>query len=119
MKPSPIWSPTDDGTVRIVLYELKSALHEFYGDHAPVIVIYGSQARHEANPESDIDVLLLYDKTVQPGVEISRLSAILTELNLRYQVLISVLPMYDREYLESNSAFLKNVRREGILIESV
>lgn len=119
MKPSPIWSPTDEVTVRVALYELKSALHELYGDNAPVIVIYGSQARHEANIESDIDVLLLYDKTVQPGVEISRLSEILAELNLRYQVLISVLPMYDREYLESNSAFLKNVRREGIPFESV
>jgi predicted nucleotidyltransferase len=77
---------------------LQRALQQLYGKHAPVIMVYGSQARKEARSSSDIDILLIFSHSIKPGKEITRLSAILADLNLRYQVLVSVLPVSQSNY---------------------
>jgi uncharacterized protein len=101
-------------TVRKALGELQHSLNHLYGKQAPLILIYGSYARGQVQPDSDIDVLLLYPYDVHPAEEIQRVSAILADMNLRYQVLISVLPAHINEYQNSQEIFWKNVRRESI-----
>jgi predicted nucleotidyltransferase len=83
------------------------------------MVIYGSHARRQANVASDVDVLLLYAAGVSRGAEITRLSPILSDLNLRYQVLISVLPCSQTEYEGTVSPFWNNVRREGVSLDAI
>jgi predicted nucleotidyltransferase len=110
---------TDRGIIKAALSELQAALRKKYRQNTPIVLVYGSQARHEANATSDIDVLLLYTKTVHPGQEIQRLSPVLADLNLRYQVLISILPASESDYRDSTSAFWENVRREGLPIDAL
>ena len=100
--------------VRAALAGLQAALLRLYGSDAPAIVIYGSYARRQARATSDLDVLLLYAEPVQRGREIKRLSDTLSDLNLRYNVVISVLPADQAEYQDSTSPFWLNVRREGV-----
>ena len=71
------------------------------------------------DPISDIDILLLYPRAVRPGKEIKRVSAILAKLNLRYQVLISVLPAREADYQRATGAFWQNLRKEGVSIEQI
>jgi len=66
-----------------------------------------------------MDVLLLYPHEVRPGVEIEHLQGILADLNLRYTVLVSVLPASEAQYRQSQQAFWRNVRREGVRLESI
>jgi uncharacterized protein len=103
--------------VREALVEMQSELRKIYGLHAPILLVYGSYARGEASADSDVDVVLLYSKEVQPGKEIHQLREILSVLNLRYQVLISILPISAQHYQDAPSAFLKNVRREAVPID--
>lgn len=105
--------------VHKALREFQAALQELYQKDAPILLIYGSYARHEATASSDTDVLLLYPKTVQPGQEIQRLSPILADLNLKYQVLISILPAFQSEFNQSSSPFWENLRRESIPIDAI
>jgi uncharacterized protein len=105
--------------LRTILRELQVGLHKLYGEKAPAIFIYGSYARGQAHQESDIDVLLIYPKDIYPGEEIRRVGSILAELNLRYQVLISILPVVESDYRHSKNAFWNNVRRESIPIEAI
>jgi len=51
---------------------------------------------------------------VKPGEEIDRMIEIITEINLRYNELISVYPFSEEDYKKVNSPLLINVRREGI-----
>jgi len=104
---------------RNALKDLQHALQQLYGRRAPAMMIYGSQARKHATSSSDIDVLLIYPRSVKPGKEITRLSAILADLNLRYQVLVSVLPISKNEYQTTKSPLLKNIRLEGVTLESI
>jgi predicted nucleotidyltransferase len=100
------------------LLHLRTALQGIYGKQTPQVLIYGSHARGEANSASDVDVLLLYPKAVGRGQEIIRLSGILAEINLQYQVLISILPASQREYRQAVGVFWQNLRREGLSIEA-
>jgi uncharacterized protein len=105
--------------VRIALSELQVALQRLYGKDAPAIVVYGSYARNQARAASDVDVLLLYSTDVRRGQEIRRVSPILSDLNLKYQLLISILPATIAEYRDQAGPFWANVRREGVGIDAV
>lgn len=113
-------TPTGErAAVKSAMRNFEAELQSFYGDYAPEIRVYGSQARGEATPDSDIDVLLLFQRPVNPGKEIQRLAPLLADLNLRYGVLISVLPASENEYRQSSEMFWMNVRKEGVRIEAI
>ena len=104
---------------RQALSDLQGAVERMYGKRAPRMLVYGSQARQTAHAASDIDVALIYSQTIKPGVEIQRLSPILAELNLRYQVLVSVLPIRLTDYQKADTPFINNIQREGIPVGAV
>jgi uncharacterized protein len=105
------------GEVQEALRDLQAALGKLYGLHAPQMLLYGSYARGDANETSDVDVLLVYPAPVSSGNEIKRLGGILADLNLRYQVLISVLPANQQDLQTEHNAFWDNIRREGIAFD--
>jgi hypothetical protein len=56
-------------------------------------VLFGSFARGEARPDSDIDVLVVLNRDVNPGLEITRIGGLLSQLSLKYGQVIK-LPLY-------------------------
>lgn len=99
------------------LKHLCACLQAVYGQDAPRLVLYGSEARGEAGGPSDVDVLLIYRHAINRGEEIRRLSSVLADLNLNYDLLISVLPVAETEYQTATGPFWTNVRREGVMLE--
>lgn len=95
------------------LKSLAARLRGIYGDQAPEMMLYGSQARGEARANSDVDVLLLFGAPVRASSEIRRVSPLLADLNLEYGVLISILPAHRKAFEQAEGAFWTNVRREG------
>lgn len=75
--------------------------------------LYGSHARGDAGPDSDIDVVLLLRGMKRPGREIDRIADILADLNRKHGVLISVLPIEEGDLWRVEGPFWRNVRREG------
>jgi len=102
---------------RAAMKHLYTVLRTIYGPDAPVLVLYGSEARGEANENSDVDILLIFRHAVNRGEEIRRLSPTLAELNLDHDLLVSVLPVAEAEYESATGPFWSNVRREGVLLE--
>lgn len=96
-----------------ILAELADGLRARLGDRFAGLWLYGSQARGDAGPESDIDLILLLRGMRRPGQEIDRIVDLLAELNLNHQVLISVLPLEAGALETAHGAFWRNVRREG------
>jgi len=109
----------DSSNVRAALRELERGLRELYAEKMPLVLVYGSQARREADSASDIDVLLVYPGEIHPGQEINRLRDILAEINLRYQELISVVPVSEKDYKQRTTPFWVNVRKEGVPIDGI
>lgn len=105
--------------VRAALIDLREALVDLYGQDAPTAILYGSHARGEADAASDVDILLIYSDRIKRGQEIRHLSPILADLNLKYQVLLSILPSDQAEYTTATGPFWSNVRREGVQLDTV
>jgi predicted nucleotidyltransferase len=103
-----------DMNLKLVLDEFKTELRRLYGDRLKDIILYGSYARGDARDESDIDVMVVLRDTVLPGREIDRMIDVITDLNLKYGVLLAVVPVSEEKFLRVNSPLLLNVRREGI-----
>ena len=102
--------------IKKVLEEFKKEIKKLYGDRLKQIILYGSYARGDATEDSDIDLLIVLEGEVSPGKEIDRMIDIITEINMKYGVLISVHPVSEEVYKKIKSPLLINVRREGIPI---
>ena len=102
--------------LKSILHTLRQQLEALYETRLVDLVLYGSQARGDMTPESDVDVLVVLTGPVNPGEEISRTIEIVTALSLQYDVVISCLPVSAERFQNERSPWLINVRREGITI---
>jgi predicted nucleotidyltransferase len=105
-----------DDTLTSILTNLKQDLSVIYGDRLLHLTLFGSQARGDADPESDIDVLVVLKPPVNPGEEIKRTGRAIADLSLHYDVVISCLFMDEIHYLTRNGSLLRNIRKEGVLL---
>ncbi|MFW6108185.1 MAG: nucleotidyltransferase domain-containing protein [bacterium] len=80
------------------------------------LVLYGSRARGDAAPGSDIDVLVVLRGPVSPCEEIERTSDILAELSLESGETIACVFMDEARFRSRNGPLLRNIRREGVLL---
>jgi predicted nucleotidyltransferase len=99
--------------LQTVLAELSATLRSRLGPRFAGLWLYGSEARGEADIDSDIDLLLLLHGMERPGLEIDRIADILADFNLKYGVLLSVVPAEEAEFEHASGPFWRNVRREG------
>ena len=97
-----------------ILKEFKQEVASLYGSRLKQVLLYGSWARGSATDDSDIDLAIVLDGEVAPGREIDRMIDMITEINLKYNVLISIYPVSEKDYKSVNSPLLLNLRKEGV-----
>lgn len=110
--------PTKRGLPRHVaaaIDELKVALSGLYGKRLRGVYLYGSYARGTFHGESDVDVLVVLAGPVKPGAEISRMSRVVSDICLKYDLLISILPASEETHRGPDS-FFAQVRREAVAV---
>jgi predicted nucleotidyltransferase len=100
--------------IKQVLQDLKQLLTAHYGPVLVDIILYGSWARGMATDESDIDVMVILRGEVLSFKEIDAISESVYEINLKYNVLISLFPMSESDFKSRNTPLLMNVRKEGV-----
>jgi len=103
-----------DTQLQAILKELRARFERLYGDRLVTMVLYGSQARGDAEPGSDIDVLVVLRGPVEPCTEIGRTIDDVAGLSLEHDVSIACVFVSEQEYTAGGSPLLLNVRREGV-----
>ena len=63
-----------------ILQKLKLYFRSLYQDQVEAIVLYGSQARGDAHPFSDIDILVILKNKVDFSQEIRRTSHFISQV---------------------------------------
>jgi predicted nucleotidyltransferase len=105
-----------DAKIAQVVAKLRQQLAAIYGRRLVHLVLYGSQARGDADEDSDIDVLVVLSGHVRTCEEIDRTSHLVAGLSLEHDVVLACVFVSADEYDHGGSPLLLNVRREGITV---
>ena len=99
---------------------LKSYIEELskiYGMHLKKVILYGSYARGDNTPESDIDIMIIIDDAEENIMKYHNLfSKTAALLGMKYDVLLSVLFRDKRNFYKRAQymPFYKNIVNEGV-----
>lgn len=99
-----------------IVDELHSYLQSTYGARLCQVMLFGSHARGEARPDSDIDILVVLAGEVNAGLEVARVSGYLADLSLRHETVVNCFFMDETRFNNRQGPLLRNIRREGITV---
>jgi uncharacterized protein len=101
-------------TIDEMLNQIKPRLARVFGDRLQGVVLYGSSARGDDRPDSDIDILVLLTSPVQMWPDLRTAVRAVYPLSLRWGRPISPKPADVREFQAGDCPLYSVVLREGI-----
>ena len=102
-------------SVPALLDELRDRLSHAYAGRLNAVVLFGSEARGQAGPESDIDLIVVLDGLMGDyGEELERGLNAVYPVALRLGRRVSVKPLARQEYEHGDTPLLREVRRSGV-----
>ena len=99
-----------------LLTELRRRFEAIYGERLVQMVLFGSQARGDAEPGSDIDVLVVLKDPVRAGEEIDRTIDLVADLSLQHNEVVSCTFIGEDRFKHRHGPLPRNIRREGVRI---
>ncbi len=102
------------GTVQTILTDLKSELQEIYGERLRGVYLYGSYARGDQGPESDLDILIVLDEITDYGGEIHGTGEVVSRLSLDLGISISRVFLSERRWRSSENAFVRHAAMDAV-----
>ena len=100
--------------IATLLAQLRAGLERLYGERLVKVILFGSRARGDADPDSDIDVLVVLKGPVSPWEEIERTEYLVADLSLEHAEVLACVFISEKEFNEDRTPLLLNVRREGV-----
>ena len=96
--------------------ELREALADLFGSQLETLYLYGSQARGDAKPDSDIDVLVVLKDDFDYFDMVEYTGQTASKLSLRYDTVISLAFTSREKFKNRRDPFLLNVHQDGVLL---
>jgi predicted nucleotidyltransferase len=93
--------------------EAAEELRGLYGDRSRQVLLFGSWARGDAHPESDIDLLVVLDEVKAVWGELRRMDSILWPLSLDNDTVISATPVAAADLKQATIPILIRAQAEG------
>jgi predicted nucleotidyltransferase len=106
----------EESIANSIVQKCKEALSQYYGSRLKGVILYGSMARGEAGPDSDIDLLILLTAPFDYFTELRQIVDFLYPIQLESEQLISAKPVRASDYEMGTLSLYRNARREGVVV---
>jgi len=100
--------------IRALLRELREGLAKIYGDDLEGLFLFGSYARGDERPGSDLDVVAVLSAFEDLWTEIKRTSALVADLSLKHGVTVALQMIRRSEWQAEQDPLILNIREEGV-----
>jgi len=87
-----------------------------YGKRLKGVILYGSMARGQDMPDSDIDLLVLLEAPLDYFAELRQLVDVLYPMQLESEQLISAKPVLVNDFEMGTVSLYRNARRDGVAV---
>lgn len=101
---------------REVARDIARDLRELYGDNLVEVVLYGSLARGDAHPDSDIDLAVVLRDLAAPWDELRRMDGILWRHTLESGLTASAAPVSQAAWDEAKRPFARSAKADGVRV---
>jgi predicted nucleotidyltransferase len=98
------------------LDQIRPRLERAFGERLRGVILYGSRARGDHGPDSDLDLLVLLDGPIALAKDIGTTVHALYPLQLEVDYPIHATPTSLEEYTAQDGQFLRNVASEGVAL---
>ena len=106
-------------TINVLLEKCLLEIKKIYGSHLKSVILYGSYARGDYTPDSDIDIMILVDLNQDKIDEYSdEISELIYEYNVDYNIWMMPVVKNEEHFMKWVEAypFYTNVQREGVIL---
>jgi uncharacterized protein len=93
---------------------LRLRLTDLYGGRLRALVLYGSHARGDARPDSDVDLAFVLEGLVDPAAELARTAPLCADAVLEFGRFPSLYPLSAADFAGGDRPLLRAVREEGV-----
>jgi predicted nucleotidyltransferase len=101
---------------RAIARAVADDLRVIYGKRLRKILLFGSWARGDAHPESDIDLLVVLDEATDRAVEHGRMNPILDRHSLKNDTVVTALIVSEADFEHRQWPALIRARAEGVMV---
>ena len=97
--------------------DLISGLTRIFSDNIVAIILYGSVARNESTPESDVDIAIIVKRDMDNTTR-NQFIHWSAEMDLRYDCVFSIVDILETNMQKWGKIlpFYQNVQKEGIVL---
>lgn len=99
--------------VNAIASSVAAELRTMFGQRLVDVILFGSHARGDAGPDSDVDLLVVLEGPVDRFAERRRMDDVLWRHSLSHGVVITAIPMTRTDVEEAAHPLLRRVRTEG------
>lgn len=99
---------------REIVQQCKSTLQSYYGSQLKGMILYGSTARNQTSPTSDIDLLVLLSKPFDYFRELHRIVELLYPIQLESEQLISAKPAALDDFERGSIQLYRTAKKQGV-----
>jgi uncharacterized protein len=99
-----------------IIKKCKDVLTKFYGKRLKGVILYGSTARRQSSPASDIDLLVLLTPPLDYFAELRQIVDVLYPVQLESEQLISAKPVSFKDFETGSISLYRNAKQDGVAI---